>query len=348
MKKYLHIFLWFSLILPFFSCCDVDDTVDDSITIVSSDLLFDAAAATGSLTFEASGLVSVSTDAEWCMAIVNGSTVTVTVAENTSISGRSSSLYLSNSTRTVSVTIQQQGRRFYLGSGGRTIVVNDDAAIATYSITTNLDLSTMSFSESDSNWFTADLNLEGDLEVAFTENNTGHIREGLIYCSTTSFTDTISVYQYDFDNDIAGTVIFMYATSSGGTSTAVSGILSSNGLTFNYGEYTYTIPLTFVEDEMKFQLLMGQYCGMYESYYVYTVIHGGSYIGWGSIYYVDLPIVLSSSTNVTTMEFTDVGAFPYGYDCVYLFAFYSTSLSSSTMVGYVLAIYDGKIIRYSQ
>lgn len=347
-NKFIYILLSLAAVLPFTACDDDDEETGDSITIVSSDLLFDAAASTGSLTFEAEGSVSVSTDSEWCTATVSGNTVTVSVTENSSISGRSTRLHLTNSSETVSVTVQQQGMRFYIEDGSSALVVGDDAATETFTITTNLDLSSISFSQTDDDWFTASINSDGDLELELSENSTGHVREGAIYYSFSEVSGTIPVYQFDFDTDIAGTVIFMYATSSGGTTNATSATLSTSGLTFTYDSTKYTIPLTFLEEKLKFRLFMGQYCGKYSSYYVYTVITGGGYIGWGSSYYIELPVAYDSSTNITTMEFTDVGAFSYGYDCIGLYAFTDTSLSSSTMSGSVLSIYDGKLMRYKQ
>lgn len=354
MKKFLYLLLGLLFVLSFTACNDDDDAVDDSITIVSSNLLFGAVADTGSLVFESESSVSVTTDSDWCTATVIGKTVTVSVTENTGLEGRATRLHLTNSSETLSVTVQQEGMRFNVGSGA-SVIAGDEAATLYYDVSTNLDIETMTFTKDDSDWF-SDVKLtdDGQLQVTFTENSTGHYRQGEIYYGTSSFTDTLDVYQYDFDTDIAGTVIFMYNASSSGSLKALSATLDEEGLTFTYSSNEFTIPLTFVEDKMKFKLFMGQYCGMNDTYYVYTVITGGGYIGWGSTYYVELPVVFDSSVNYTTMAFTDVGAFSYGYDCVQLYNFTfdeddeDHTLSSDARVSVMLSLYNAKLNRYNQ
>jgi len=133
--------LYFSLIAALFAvcftACEEDNLVgtggiQKTISIISSDVLFDCDAASGSIVYEAEGPVSVTCDKTWCTINVSGNTISVSVGANEDIMGRTAVVKLTSGAYSVDAIVQQKGKvvlfdfygaTFEVGQGGKTITV---------------------------------------------------------------------------------------------------------------------------------------------------------------------------------------------------------------------------------
>lgn len=346
MKKFI-IFIPAIVLLCLLPACssDDDDVVDEGITIVSSDLLFGASAATGTLVFSSSGSVTVSTDASWCTATVSGSTVTVSVETNASLSGRSASLSLHTSTDDVSVTVQQQGFYFTL-SAGSTVTLTDDAHTEAFEMKTNLDSDLFSFS-STSDWISVAIDDDGNLAITVEANELGHPRSGEVSYTTGFLDGVIAVNQYEFSTDIGGNVYLAYTTSATSSSYyGYLGTLAEDGFTFTPATgYEWVIPLDWDEDNLMFTFYGGQIVGTYGSYYVGTEIGGNGYYNRYDTVSADVIYEYDEENEMAFMTFTDNGTFVYGMQYI-RFGAYASASTTSTRAGYVLQCYNPAFWRY--
>lgn len=91
MKKIYSFVLLAAFALAFSACSDDDNQVGSeysrasTVKVLSSNLVFSAAAGTGTLVFEAPSAATVSVDAQWASAVVNGNKVDVSVKKNTKL-----------------------------------------------------------------------------------------------------------------------------------------------------------------------------------------------------------------------------------------------------------------------
>lgn len=305
--------LYFALVI----CCAVvsvscDDDVENpyshvsSISIVSSDLSFDAQADRGVVKFSAPGTVTARTTADWCTASVEGDSVVVNVEQNKTINGRSAQLILSCGNDTQELSIIQLGIVVQLGATG-IAVETDEATTVKYSLTSNVVLSVAETSD----WISA--NLVGDsLEVSVTENATGAPRIGYVKVASGEFSDSLKVVQSDFEKDVAGTYRLYYKMANG-TQRSANVTVSSEGLRY----MTLNIPMTYDPYTAKFTIQSGQYVGRSESNdYVYIMFgtekdkDGMSY--WSSYsdaYYISAPIEVASDGSVAATFFGTLGGY---------------------------------------
>lgn len=95
-----------------FACTDNngnDEAAAAPIRIVESDKTYQSQGDSGTITFEADGPVSVSTDQIWCSATLSGNKVTVTVDANHDVLTRSANVVFTLGDYTTKVNILQEG-----------------------------------------------------------------------------------------------------------------------------------------------------------------------------------------------------------------------------------------------
>ncbi|MDO4163270.1 MAG: BACON domain-containing protein [Bacteroides sp.] len=341
MKKFIYIFLTISGLTGLTACSDDESTYsssESSIEIISSDVLFQAAAGEGTVEFSATGDVTVTTDRDWCTASISGNTVNVSVTENGNLEGRASLLTLYCGTDSVNVSVQQTGLIFQLSAGSSILTDSDEAHSLTYTVNTNVDLTI----STDSDWFTA--SIDGDeLTVTFTENTTGHIRTGTLTYASTTFSGEMEVTQYEFANDLAGDCYLIYYNSSG-TMYSMAGELSETGLYLT--EKDWTVALTFDSETMEMVIPNAQLAGTSGDYYVYDILGGGGYITYSTTVSADMVISYDSEEGVTYFELTDNGSWSSrAVERLYFYTFTGTP-SSSTRVSNQASMYYPCIYRY--
>lgn len=113
MKKFIYILLATISLAGFYACSEDDlagsHKQNNEIVVISQNVTFEAQASQGTITFSAPGAVSVTSSADWCHATVNGSTINVSVDENTDYNGRTAAITIAYGNETKVVPVQQNG-----------------------------------------------------------------------------------------------------------------------------------------------------------------------------------------------------------------------------------------------
>ena len=209
-----------SFSMAFTSCAD-DDLKGyvpeaSSIRIVQNDLLFSAEGSSSIVIVEADGMISASTDADWCQATVSGRTVTVAVDRNTTFSGRTALLTISAGDARRQLPVQQQGMvlDLPLTTTSHYSPIGGDEFSLTIHHSLPVDAT------SPQSWIHPVM--EGNtLRITVDSNVGGHIRRGVVVCACGDYRDTLRIGQYDMQNDVIGSYYLMgYYGGNGGTATA--------------------------------------------------------------------------------------------------------------------------------
>lgn len=257
MKKIYSLSLLLLGLLVFSSCSDDNDNPyasGSSITVVKSDLNFDASASEGSIVYASAGTVTATTSASWCEAVVDGDSVKVTVTQNNTRNGRAASVTLHQGTDSLTLAVLQQG--VVISIEKPCVSLNsDEAASLRYSFVGNIDTNVLSCPD----WATASI-ANDSLYVDVTANSTGHLRNGYIVYGSGSYTDSIRIFQADFDNDIAGKYTLYYEKSEDDpTQVAMRNKdLTSTSL---YVLRTLSLPITYDSENGALVVTTGSYLG---------------------------------------------------------------------------------------
>ena len=109
MKK-LSIFCLMLLGLLLSTGCSSSDDALTELTIIRSNLDFDAGGGMGSVQLRSNGEVSAMVEADWCRTVsITGDMITVSVDINTGYESRSTQLAITDDSGTRQTTIYQQG-----------------------------------------------------------------------------------------------------------------------------------------------------------------------------------------------------------------------------------------------
>ena len=106
-------------VISFTSCSDDDPTytAPAELSLKSADAFFEAAGGTGSIVVNSAESITATSNAEWLKAAVNGNTVTLTVAANDKLEGRSTNVVLKSATAVKEVNVTQRGIIYGLADG---------------------------------------------------------------------------------------------------------------------------------------------------------------------------------------------------------------------------------------
>lgn len=206
--------------MMFTSCAD-DNTEgylpeNSAIRIVQNDLLFEAEGNSATVLVEANGVISATTDADWCDATVSNRVVTVNTQPNYSFEGRTALLTIQAGDNRRQLPIQQLGMVLDLPmtTTGHYSPIEGD--VFTLTINHNIPLEVTS----PEDWIHPVM--EGNtLRVTVDSNKGGHIRRGLVACHSGGFADTLRIAQFDMQDDVVGSYYMMgYYGGNGGTPSA--------------------------------------------------------------------------------------------------------------------------------
>ena len=279
MKKIYSFLLLAAFTLAFSACSDDQDQVGSeysrasTVKVTSSNLVFSAAAGTGTLVFEAPSTATVSVDAQWASAVVNGNKVDVSVKKNPKLEGRSALLTIKCGDDSTQVTVQQRGMMFKYGGKTSQFIYND--AARTINIPVKNEGSNLSIKGLD--WAEASINDE-TINIKLSENKSGHIRSGLIKYTTGPYTDSIYVCQGE-KKDIVNKTYYLggYDLSQITKNTknldevfAVMKVMVAevkSQLLIYFPDNNWTLPITLDEGSLGFDINAGEHMGMYANYY---------------------------------------------------------------------------------
>lgn len=328
--------------------CSSDDNYDEyvnntsSVTIVKSDVIFDANANTGTVVYEAPGVVEAVSSTHWMTASVSGNTVTVNVEPNGSSEGRAALLTLKYGNDVARVTVQQTGVSFkYAIEGG--IICGDTAAVRTYPIT----LAGGATFWSDGDWVSASAT-STELTVRIAENPTGVRRSTWLHFKAGVTEDSIFVEQHDFDKRILGNIRLYYYSSSKWSYVTMNMAKDNNKqyyLEFTGNNATkfagFKIPVSVNPETFRVGIFAGQYVGEYSEQDVYTVFLGtrpgstSAYRSYDPAVGMAADVVIDMEAGTYTWELDDFGSW---VTSDYVYTVYSMRLGGFVEGAYASAI----------
>ncbi len=326
-----------------FTSCD-DDTEnpydhDSSITLLGSNVLFDAKAATGSITYTADGDITVETGSSWCSASLSGDSILVSVTQNGTINGRSTVVTLRCNGDSAQVPVTQLGVIVQLGSTSF-YTETDDAQTLAYSISSNVDLKILSTPD----WATA--TIDGDsIYVELEENTTGHLRTGYVAYESCDYVDSVRVLQADYEKDIAGSYKMYYTYASTGRLRNTNATLTEDEIQLT--TYKLNIPITYDPSTATFTVQCGQYLGVYSGSYIYLAFKCGSnyWTGYYTTSYSTGELVYDEETGDLVEFGGNLGSDDYPITAFLFEKFTSNTLSSTYDDGSLLQLDSPYLLR---
>ncbi|MDE5903733.1 BACON domain-containing carbohydrate-binding protein [Duncaniella sp.] len=191
-KTYRSILFALIAAAGFTACSDYeapDITTESAISITGHETYFPASASTGSITFEAKGPVTVTTDNEWITTTLDGNTINIAVTQNNALDGRTGTIIVKCGNATDEISIIQSGIIFKFADVSE-IDIESKAWTNSYEANASIPMSVTS----DSEWLKASLT-DGILTIEADRNTKLQARTGIVTISVGNLTYDITVNQ---------------------------------------------------------------------------------------------------------------------------------------------------------
>ena len=194
-----------ALTISFVACNESDDirSFTSPMSVISSDLIFESTGRTGSVQVSGQAPFSVSSTSAWAVARVEGDVIYVDVAGNDGLDGRTAILTVTDAFgNTLEIPVQQRGMVIGRLSEESHYVKNAGATLE-YTLMHDRPVS---FS-SDVDWIHP--SIEGNtVKIVVDANAEGFIRRGTLSYESQGYGSTLTIAQYDLENDVLGTYNF--------------------------------------------------------------------------------------------------------------------------------------------
>ena len=249
---------------------------DAQVTVINSNMVLDAIASAGVITFSANGAATASCAQSWCTVNVeNNNTVRLESTQNNGRESRSTLVVIRCNGDSVQVPVVQRGAELIFSELSMPAISNDEQKMECH-FTTNLPLTLTSAPE----WVTATLSQEtGKLEVAFTANTTGDYRRGWVKVQAGEFKDSIEVLQYDFDQQFAGNYYLKYKDKNG-MAKSLPVTVSKTGISLS--AFKMLFPVTFNAEQMSIVMKSGQKIGSRDNNNFYNIFYNDEENRWSA------------------------------------------------------------------
>lgn len=348
MKKIFGLILAAAAMSTTFTACSDDENVGkygspSSVQILTADVLFEARASEGTITFTAPGEVTVRSSSPWCTTQIEGNTVHVSAETNDDLTNRTALLTLKCGADSANVTVIQQGVLFRFENDANAFAApSNDAQTIKVAYSTNVETSVTA----NCDWLHPEFVSNDTLYIGVDANLTGHVRSGTFTYKAGGYVRDVEIVQYDFDANIAGNATVYYRESS---STNVykseNTVITRDGFTLS----GYNVPLVFDETTCSFNLCAGNKIGVYtssnQSYDLYTVISDDVYVSWSSTVSLTGKVLWNDETSKTDISFVDNGTFTGRTAFGMSFYVFSGEPSSSTAQGTLMTFFNIRIER---
>lgn len=179
------------------------------ISVVKSDVIFDALGGTGKITVSAKGSVKATSASDWCQVSVSGSDINVTAAQNDGLDGRASRITLECNGESIYLTAQQTGMTYTFNNtsylvemaGGEVDILGE----STFEVSAGAQQDWINVNE-----------IEGGYHITIPANDSGDKRVGTftIKCKDV---ETVYTFTQKFDRNFAGTYKVDFFSSSAKT-----------------------------------------------------------------------------------------------------------------------------------
>lgn len=232
-----------------FTACDNDDATYTSVEpleVKTAALEFDHNGGQNTVNVASTGTLTATTTSNWLTATVSGSTVTLTAAKNESLEGRSATVVLKAGDKQTSVTATQKGKPYGFSENLDFNLNDDKQTVNLYLVHTD----PVSF-ETDYDWIHPTFNEEtSQVELTIDENETTWRRSGEVKVSSGSYSDVITITQFDFYRDVLGDYRFMYYNTAINNYSTIGVTLTKDALLMELPFGKFTFPVKLDPDEM--------------------------------------------------------------------------------------------------
>lgn len=279
MKKIFYSVMLMAGCLFMASCNSDDDYVDkvSSVQVTEASTFISAKGGSETIKVNVSDITATAADA-WLTTSVSGNVITVSAGENPSRETRHTTVTIkaTNGDQQI-VNVSQMGTIFIMNE--RTVSLSDDPETASVAIThdaANVVVNSLS------SWISASWNdATSSVELTTQANKTGLGRTGYVEIVCGNYADTLSVEQYDFNNDVLGEYDFYYSKSATQAQwAALAATLTSKTLTLSIGQISFTIPVRFPNGTNRpfvVEVANQPFVGTYGNYFCYLAFDCSSY-----------------------------------------------------------------------
>ena len=201
MKKILSIMILLAGVISFTSCSNDDPTytAPAQLALKSADAFFEAAGGTGSIVVNSAEAIQATSTVDWVSATVSGNTVTLTVAPNENLEGRSANIVLKSATAAKEVNITQRGIIYGLAKGNVFRISDTADSKVNVPVTQSANVNASSLVD----WLTASFNSQTSMiEVVAASNDVEKERVGYVAIQTGTVKDTLMIIQDPFVFDV--------------------------------------------------------------------------------------------------------------------------------------------------
>ena len=206
MKKILSLMVLLAGVISFTACGDDDPTYNApaQLPLKSADAFYAAAGGTGTIVVNTSESITATSNVDWLTASVSGSTVTLTVAANDKLEGRSTNILLKSASASKEVNITQRGIIYGLPDGLTYAVADTANARVSIPVVQSASVTVTSLTD----WLTASFNSEtSSIEVVAASNDVEEPRLGYVAFQTGNVKDTLVIAQRGLKFNIEKTSI---------------------------------------------------------------------------------------------------------------------------------------------
>lgn len=195
MKKILSIMVLLAGIVSLVACSDDDPTytAPAQLSLKSADAFYEAAGGTGSIVVNSTESITATSNAEWLTAAVSGNTVTLTVAANNALEGRSTIVVLKSATAVAEVSVSQRGIIYGIDEEAQYSMADTLKSTVKIPVAHTAAVNVKSLAD----WLSASFNSEtGLIEVVATaSNDVEEERVGYVALQTGAVNDTLTIVQ---------------------------------------------------------------------------------------------------------------------------------------------------------
>ncbi len=270
MKKIVNICLFLAAAATFTACSDDNTgseyTRENTVSVVSADLSFDANAHTGGVKFNAPAGAVVTVNKSWATAELKGDSVVVNVTNNPALESRAAMLTIKSGADSTNVPISQEGCQFSY-TGKKEYVLNDDAQTLVLPYTKVGAEPTVA----TNNAVLAPTDADTAFVVSLPANTTGSMQQDSFYVSNQGIVDTVIVKRGE-KKDFVGQTCYLagYDLAQADENTQSLSDLAvqyagtiktdTKGNPYLYAPKAYikNLPLTFDESTLTFTVTGGQ------------------------------------------------------------------------------------------
>ena len=270
MKKIVNICLFLAAAATFTACSDDNTgseyTRENTVSVVSTDLSFDANAHTGGVKFNAPAGAVATVNQPWATAELKGDSVVVSVKNNPALESRAAMLTIKSGADSTNVPIAQEGCQFAY-NGQKEYIFNDDAQ------TLVLPYSKVGAEPTvtSSNAALTATDADTAFVVSLPANTTGEMQQDSFYVNNDGIIDTVIVKRGEL-KDFVGKTLYLcgYDLMLDPTATSLDQLQiqyegsikqTSKGLYLYVPDAYVKLPLTFDASTLSFAFTGGNLMG---------------------------------------------------------------------------------------